>query len=691
MSESSALPVTLEAAAEEAERLRDTIREHDFHYYVESAPRVSDAVYDTLFRRLQALEAAFPELVTPESPTQRVGAEPLDSLPTIEHTAPMLSLDSSQDPAAVARFHDRLVKALGEEPTYLLEPKLDGASLELVYEDGTLARAVTRGNGRMGEGVTENVKTIPSVPLKLRTGSRPVPALLAVRGEILMMLSDFEALNQRLVEEGGEPFANPRNAAAGALRQLDPRMVAQRPLTLLAYDILAIDGAEDPLAEGIPTDGDGVAALRDWGLPVPERVERVQGLQAILDYHGAFDRDREALDYEIDGVVIKLDDLSARSELGSTSRHPRWAMAFKFEPRKEVTRIDRIAVQVGRTGTLTPVALLRPVEVGGVTVSRATLHNREELVRKDIREGDLVRVQRAGDVIPQVVERILEDGEVRASPFEMPDVCPACGSPVVVKGPLTRCPNAFGCRAQLKGRIVHFSSRNALDIEGLGTETAELLVSRGLVEQVADLFGLEADALAELPGFARKSAEKLATAIRGRTRPELGRFLFGLGIPEVGVAVAGDLARHFGTLESLRAATREQLEAVPGIGPIMSEQIVGFLEDERRASAIDAILAMGVEPAPEAPLDSESEPGPLEAKKFVFTGGMSVMSRGEAARLVEEAGGRAVGSVSKATDYVVAGEAPGGKYDRAVELGLTILDETQFLELLRELGVWQDG
>jgi DNA ligase (NAD+) len=686
------------------ERLRETIRENDFHYYVESAPKVSDAVYDSLFRRLQALEAAFPELVTPESPTQRVGAEPLGSLPTIEHTAPMLSLDSSQDPAALARFHDRLVKALGEEPTYLVEPKLDGASLELVYEEGRLARAVTRGNGRIGEGVTENVKTIPSVPLRLRSGSRPVPKLLAVRGEILMMLSDFEALNQRLVEEGGEPFANPRNAAAGALRQLDPRVVAQRPLTLLAYDILAMDGvpsekdgepprrsSDDRWSGDIRTDGEGVAALRAWGLPVPERVERVQGLQAILDYHAGFDRDREVLDYEIDGIVIKVDDLAARVDLGSTSRHPRWAMAFKFEPRKEVTRIDRIAVQVGRTGALTPVALLRPVEVGGVTVSRATLHNREELVRKDIREGDLVRVQRAGDVIPQVVERIPEEGEVRADPFEMPDVCPACGTPVVLRGPLTRCPNAFGCRAQLKGRIVHFSSRNALDIEGLGDETAELLVSRGLVGQVADLFDLEVEALAELPGFAAKSAENLASAIRARMRPELGRFLFGLGIPEVGVAVAADLARHFGTFEALRAATREQLEAVPGIGPIMSEQIVGFLEDERRASAIDAILARGVEPAPEALGDSGSEDGPLAGKKFVFTGGMSVMSRGEATRLVEGAGGRGVGSVSKATDYVVAGEDPGSKYDRAKELGLTILDEAQFLELLRGLGVWHDG
>jgi DNA ligase (NAD+) len=507
-----------------------------------------------------------------------------------------------------------------------------------------------------------------------------------------MMLSDFEALNQKLVEEGEEPFANPRNAAAGALRQLDPRMVAKRPLTLLAYDVLAVDDGSGRPGGGISTDSEGVAALRAWGLPVPERVERVRGLEAILEYHAGFDRDRESLDYEIDGIVVKLDDWEAREGLGSTSRHPRWAMAFKFEPRKEITRIERIAVQVGRTGALTPVALLRPVEVGGVTVSRATLHNREELVRKDIREGDLVRVQRAGDVIPQVVERIVEDGAPRGEPFEMPEECPACHTPVVVKGPLTRCPNAFGCRAQLKGRIVHFASRHALDIEGLGEETTELLVSRELVTQVAELFDLEAEVLEDLPGLARKSAKKLTDAIRARKTPELGRFLFGLGIPEVGVTVAGDLARHFGTLEAVRGATREELEGVPGIGPIMSEQIFSFFQDERRGGAIDAILARGVEPVPEAVPETEGEGGgALAGKKFVFTGGMDRMSRTEAKGLVESAGGRVVGSVSKATDYVVAGADPGSKYDKAVALGIEILDEAGFLALLRDSGVGDHG
>ncbi|MGD2071335.1 MAG: NAD-dependent DNA ligase LigA, partial [Gemmatimonadota bacterium] len=420
-------PRDLSAArrAEVAEALRREIRRHDHLYYVEARPELSDADYDILFRRLRDLEDAFPDLVTPDSPTQRVGAEPLDQFETVAHTAPMLSLDSTQDVAELRRFDERVRKAVEIEVRYLVEPKLDGASIELVYEDGVLVRAVTRGNGTHGEGVTENVKTIPTVPLRLREAERAAPELLAVRGEVMMYVSAFERFNQRIVEEGGEPYASPRNSAAGSLRQLDPRVTAERELDCLAYDILVVRGAT------FRRDAEVVRALREWGFRVPERIEVVDDLEDVVAYHGRFDEERDELDYEIDGVVVKLDDLDARTDMGATSHHPRWALAFKFEPRKEVTRVERIAVSVGRTGVITPVGLLRPVQVGGVTISRASLHNREEVARKDVREGDKVRIQRAGDVIPQVVERIEEEGHERRPAFTMPDACPACGTPVV--------------------------------------------------------------------------------------------------------------------------------------------------------------------------------------------------------------------------------------------------------------------
>ncbi len=669
----------------EIEELRARIRHHDYLYYVVGTPEVSDAAYDALYRRLEALEGAHPELVTPDSPTQRVGAEPRSDLPTVAHAAPMLSLQSSQDPGEVRRFDERIRKGVeGHEVVYLLEPKLDGVSIELVYEEGVFVRGVTRGNGREGEGVTENVRTIASVPLRLRDEARGVPPFLSVRGEVLMRLSAFERLNEALLEQGSEPFANPRNATSGALRQLDSSITASRPLECLAYDVLAVEGAD------FRRDSDAVEALRDWGLPVPERIETARTVEEILAYHAAFDRDRETLDYEIDGVVVKLDSLEDRAELGSTSHHPRWAMAFKFEPRKEVTRIDRIAVQVGRSGVLTPVALLRPVEVGGVTVSRATLHNREELERKDVREGDRVRIQRAGDVIPQVVEVLPPepgpDGAVpeRGAPFRMPDACPNCGTPVEERGPFTYCPNRFGCPAQLKGRIVHFASRQGLDIEGLGDETASLLVDRGLVGGLADLFALGVEDLLPLPLFAEKKAENLVAGIQARRRTELRRFLFGLGIPEVGVAVARDLANHFRSLEAVRRASREELEAVHGIGPRMSEAITAFFAEEANARAVDrlaeAMEALEVE-------EPRGAGGPLEGMTIVFTGTLDTMTRGAAKKLVEGAGARSPSSVSGETDLVVAGPGAGSKRAKAEELGVEVVDEEGFLVFLGERGV----
>ncbi len=664
--------LTPEAAREECERLSAELSEHNYRYYVLSRPTVSDGEYDRLFRRLQAIEVRFPELRAEDSPTQRVGSPPVSALPTIRHTAPMLSLDSTQDEADVRRFDERIRKAAEHEIEYLLEPKLDGASLELVYENGLLARAVTRGNGIVGEGVTENVRTIPSVPLRLRSAERPVPELLAVRGEALMYLSEFEALNERVVNMGGEPYVNPRNSASGALRQLDSRSTAERPLEFLAYDILLVRGAS------FETDWEGFQALGDWGFKRPERVELTRDVDGILAYHAAFGRDRDDLDYEIDGVVVKLNHLTTRVDLGSTSHHPRWALAFKFEPRKEVTRIERIAVSVGRTGKITPVALLRPVEVGGVTVSRASLHNREELLRKDVREGDLVRIQRAGDVIPQVVERVAEDARTRAAPFEMPNLCPACGTPVEEDGPFTVCPNRFGCPAQLKRSIEHFGSRGALDIEGLGEETATQLVERGLVRELANLFDLKIEDLVGLEGFAEKSASKLVDAIRTRRKVELRRFLHGLGVPEVGATVAGELARHFRSFERIREASREDLEDVSGIGPKMSEVIHEFFRDPRNSAAIDAILSKGFEfGLPPAPAGDS-----LAGKKFVFTGGLDGLSRSEAKKRVESLGGRVVSSVSRDTDYVVAGNDPGSKLTKAQELGVAVLDENSFRELI---------
>lgn len=670
--------LSLGEAAAEAAGLHETLHRHNRLYYVEAAPEISDSAYDELFRRLLALEAAHPSLATADSPTQRVGADPLETLPGIEHAAPMLSLDSARELADVHRFDERLRKALGdEEIRYVLEPKLDGASLELVYVDGVLERAVTRGNGRVGEGVTENVRTIPTVPLRLRQDELPAPAFLSVRGEAMMYLSDFESLNERRILADEPPYQNPRNATSGALRQLDSRTAARRPLTVLAYDIMAVEGTS------FESDSEGIAALKAWGLKTPERIAVAQSVDEIAAYHGAFDADRESLDYEIDGVVVKLDALARRAELGSTAHHPRWAIAFKFEPRKEVTRIDRIFVSVGRTGVLTPVALLRPVEVGGVTVSRASLHNREELERKDVREGDLVRVQRAGDVIPQIVERIDEEGRERGEPFAMPAACPSCGTEPVAKGPFTVCPNHLACQAQLKGRITHFGSRGALDIEGLGEETAALLVNKGLVKELADLFDLTEADLVPLEGFGEVSARNLVAAIRDRRRVELSRFLVGLGVPEVGVAVAKDLAMHFRGIEGLRAAPVEALEEIHGVGEKMSAAIRGFLDTPDVQGALDRLLDRGFRfTLPEAPPGAGEAEGGWAGKTVVLTGVLESFTRSGLTEVLQGLGARVTGSVSSRTDVLVAGENPGSKLEKAGRLGVEVLDEAQLRERL---------
>ncbi len=671
-------------AAKRLAELRAEIRRHDRLYYVEDSPEISDEAYDRLFTELKDLEERFPELVTADSPTQRVAGEPLEAFETVAHAAPMLSLDSGASEEALRRFDERLRKALGEEAglAYVLEPKLDGASIELVYEGGLLTAAATRGDGLRGEGVLANVRTIPAVPLALGAERRPVPQFVSLRGEVIMRIDAFEKLNERLLAEGGVPFANPRNAAAGALRQLDPRITASRPLDLYVYDVLAADGLE------LASQWEVLEALTDWGLRVNDLVERASSVEEVVAYHQRLLAERDDIAYEIDGVVVKLDELAARERLGSTSHHPRWAFAFKFPPRRQITRVVKIFPSVGRSGRVTPVAMLRPVELGGVTVSRATLHNREEVARKDIREGDRVRVQRAGDVIPQVVERIDEPGRKRGPVFRMPEECPSCGAALEVRGPLTVCPNGLACPAQLAGRLVHLGSRNALDVEGLGEETARLLVREGLVRELPDLFELEPEQLVEFEGFAEKSAANLVEGIRRAAHAELDRFLFALGIPEVGSTVARALARHFGSLAAFREAGQEQLEEVAGVGPKMAEQITAFFRDEGNAALLDRLLAGRVEliepgppPAREAPPSSE-----LAGKKFVLTGGLEKLTRERAQELLDELGAQVTSAVSRRTDYVVAGESPGSKLAKARELEIPVLDEQAFLALLREHG-----
>ncbi len=666
----------LEQAESRIGELREELRRHDYLYYVRDRPEISDEAYDRLFHELKALEEAFPELVSEDSPTQRVGGSPLSSLPTVEHEAPMLSLDSGAEPAAVRKFDERLRKLLGDDLAYTLEPKLDGASIELVYDEGRLKRAATRGDGRTGEEVTANARTIPAVPLRLRGAGRPLPARLALRGEVIMRLGDFERLNERLLEQGREPFANPRNAAAGALRQLDPRLTAERPLDIFVYDILA---ASDDV--GHAAQSEVLESLAAWGLKVNPLNRLARTVEEIEEAHRDLVERRDEIDYEIDGMVIKLDELAAREELGSTSHHPRWAFAFKFPPRREETRILKIVPSVGRTGVVTPVALMRPVEIGGVTVSRATLHNREEVARKDVREGDRVRVQRAGDVIPQVVERLPWPGKKRGPAFRMPDACPSCSTPLIERGPFTVCPNSFDCPAQLKGRILLLGWRGALDIEGLGEETARLLVEKGLVRHLPDLFDLRAEQLLELEGFAEKSASALIDGIERASHCDLDRFLFGLGIPEVGAATARDLARNFGSFGAVRRADAEALQQVSGVGPRMAEQITAFFGEPHNSEVLDQLLdgrihVREVEPA------AACEAGPLAGLRIVLTGGLERLTRSQAKELLEAHGAQVTSAVSRKTDYVVAGPDPGTKLAKAQDLGVAVLDEQGLLDLL---------
>lgn len=657
------------------ETLRERIRRHEYLYYALDRPEISDAEYDRLFQELKELEEEHPDLASPDSPTQRVGGAVLEGFPTVEHQAPMLSLDSSDDLAEFERFDRRLREHLDvERVAYVVDPKFDGASIELVYEGGVLTNAATRGDGVRGEGVLENARTVRSIPLRLQEEEHPAPQMLSVRGEVIIHHADFEAANAEVVAAGREPYANPRNAAAGALRQLDSTLTAGRPLQVFVYDILAGDGID------VESQSEAVEALRAWGFRVSDLIERVEGLEAVVDYFESISQRREELGFEVDGVVVKLNDFEQRSALGNTSHHPRWAFALKFPARQEVTRLLDILPSVGRTGVVTPIAMLEPVKIGGVTVGRANLHNREDIARKDIRPGDLVRVRRAGDVIPQVLERVAEKGRRRRPTFVMAELCPSCKAELIERGPYTVCPNAFACSAQLAGRIVHYASRHALDIVGLGEETAKLLVDQGLVRELVDLYPLEVEQLVELPKFAEKSAASLVEALEASRRPPLERFLYGLGIPEVGVTVARDLARHLGSFGALRGADEETLQTIPGVGPRMSEAIRAFFAQRELAQALDHLLEV-VEPQEVEVVEVPTE-GPLLGKKIVFTGTLEAGSRGDAKARAEAAGASVTSAVSKATDYVVVGANPGSKVRKAEELGVKVISEAEFEELV---------
>jgi len=671
--------VSGDGAKRRIEALREQIRHHNHRYYVLDDPEIPDSEYDRLLRELQQLEAAHPELVSADSPTQRVGAKPLDSFQSVRHSMPMLSLGNVFSDEELADFDRRVRKGLGgvAEIEYCAEPKLDGLAIGLRYQDGRLMQAATRGDGQTGEDVTANVRTIQSIPLRLPGSGWP--ALLEVRGEVFMPKAGFERLNRRAREAGDKVFANPRNAAAGSLRQLDSRVTASRPLAFYAYGLGEVSGSA--LAE---THSEAMARLRAFGLPISPELRRVQGYQGCLDYYRAIGARRDALPYDIDGVVFKVDRLQDQERLGFVSRAPRWAIAHKFPAQEDITEVEDVEWQVGRTGALTPVARLRPVFVGGVTVSNATLHNLDEVRRKDLHIGDTVFVRRAGDVIPEVVRVLTERRPANARPVELPGHCPVCDSEVVrAEGEaVARCSGGLYCPAQRKEALRHFASRRAMDIEGLGEKLIDQLVEAELVHNPADLYRLQSDQLAGLERMGDKSAQNLLEALEHSKSTSLARFLFALGIREVGEATAATLARHFGTLEALQAAGEAALLAVPDVGPVVAAHIHAFLQQPHNLEVIQALRAAGVHWAETAPVDSIARP--LAGKTFVLTGALSE-PRDVVKDRLEALGAKVAGSVSGKTDYVVAGEEAGSKLAKAQTLGITILDEAGLAALLAKL------
>jgi DNA ligase (NAD+) len=665
-------------AAKRVLALRDLLERYNYRYHALDDPEVPDAEYDRLMVELRELETRHPELLTANSPTQRVGAAPVAAFGAVHHRVPMLSLDNAFSEEEVRDFDRRIHERLPQAGAirYSAEPKLDGLAFSALYEAGSFVQGATRGDGETGEDVTLNLRTIAALPLNLRTAR--APRLLEVRGEVFMPLAGFERFNREAVARDEKPYVNPRNAAAGSLRQLDPKMTAARPLDMFIYGVGYVEGGELPGHHS-----EMLKALRSFGFKICPQSRVVESVEGCLEYYRDIGAARAKLPYQIDGVVYKVDDIELQRQLGFVARAPRWAIAHKFPAEEALTTVRDIEFQVGRTGALTPVARLEPVFVGGVTVSNATLHNMDEMTRKDVRAGDTVVIRRAGDVIPEVVRVLPERRVAGARPVAMPKKCPVCGSPVVREADqaVARCTGGRNCPAQRQEEIKHFASRRALDIQGLGDKLIEQLVARDSVKTPADLFDLEVDELAALERMGEKSAQKLHAGIAAAKRTSLPRFLYSLGIRDVGEATALALAQHFGELEALRAASAEEIQRVPDVGPVVAASVAAYFGNAANAKLVDRLIAAGIEwPAPRR---AAVKPG-FAGKIFVLTGSLTAMTREAAQEAITQRGGKVSGSVSKKTDYVVAGAEAGSKLKKATELGITVLDETQFAKLLKE-------
>ena len=656
--------------------LRKALHRHNYRYYILDDPEISDAEYDRMMQELKQLEENNPQLTSPDSPTARVGAAPLEKFDAVAHTIPMLSLDNGFNDEDILEFDRRVKRNLDTQGNilYTAEPKMDGVAVELIYENGKLATASTRGDGLTGEVITANVKTIKAVALVMQTDSlSAIPSRLEIRGEVFIGLDAFKKFNQERLEQELPPFANPRNAAAGSLRQLDSKITATRPLEIFFYGIGVV--------EDIAFDSHWklLKSLKSWGFRINPLIRPTIAIKEVLDYYRELNEKRHALPYDIDGVVVKVDDISLQQRLGATSRSPRWAIAYKFKAMQETTTLEAIEVQVGRTGVLTPVALLMPVNVGGVMVSRATLHNEDEIEKKDIRLGDTVLVQRAGDVIPEIVKVIASKRDGSETQFKMPETCPVCDSPVIrMAGEAAiRCINS-SCSAQVKERIKHFASKKAFDIDGLGDKLIDQLVDADLLTSFADIFSLDQETIRDLERMGAKSAANLQNAVEQSKSISFGRFLFALGMRHAGEHVSALLAEHFPDLHTLMNCSREELEAIEGIGPIVAESVASFFKREKNRRIIRQILDSGIK----FEAASLKKIAKLQDKVFVLTGSLENFTRSQAKELIEAAGGKVSGSVSGNTDYLVTGKSPGSKLDRANKLGVVIIDEAQLKELL---------
>jgi DNA ligase (NAD+) len=662
-----------EVIKKRVEKLREEIEYHNTLYYVLDQPEISDAQYDRLLRELEKFEGEYPELRSPNSPTQRVGALPLEAFEIVRHTLPMLSLANAFDETEARDFDKRVKKFLGSSANiaYVAEPKLDGLAVELVYERGQFVVGSTRGDGVNGENITQNLRTIKTIPLQLIRKEIPVPERLEVRGEVIIQLKKFKELNRKREETGESLFANPRNAAAGSVRQLDSKITAERPLEIYCYGLGEVKG------KSFKTHWEILQTLPKWGFRTNPNIQKCQNIDEVLEYYHKMNEKRETLPYEIDGIVMKVDRLDLQTRLGEISRSPRWALAFKFQPKQETTKILDILVQVGRTGALTPVAVMEPVKVGGVEVSRATLHNQDEIDKKDVRIGDTVVIQRAGDVIPEVVQVITWKRKGTEKKFRIPPKCPVCGAEVIKEEAIHRC-IGLDCPAQLKGRIKHFASKRAMDIEGLGVKLTDQLVDKGLIKDVADIYYIKRQELIELERMADKSVQNIIDAIeKSKTKPLL-KFLYALGIRHVGETTAEDLARQFPRLDDFFHLSEEDLMEVEGIGPEVAASVHQFFGDKKNKESIELLKKAGVkviEP-------KGKEKGKLVGKTFVFTGILKAFGRDEARNLVESLGGITASSVSKKVDFVVAGEDPGSKFDKAKELGIKTLTEDEFKKMI---------